>query len=272
MTEDNNYQRNMLYFISAHVALYAAAAVFWQLPLVSTLILQVVLTVVCFAGYSLRETHKTLSKDLIALSLALTPGVLVFMLEGKIWQLDAHMYFFSVLAMVIGLRSMRATLVAAAAIAVHHLSLNFLMPFALYPEGADFGRVVFHAVIVVVETAMILMTIRGLHQSEEKIKQETLAARIALDEANSAKQKQAEAEQQVAAERKNAMTKIAVDFDQKVGGLVTSWHPPRPSLNQLPKQCAVLPIKHKGTAKAWPHLPATRFRMCRQCQLRWMIC
>ncbi len=222
MTQDNNYQRNMLYFVAAHIVIYIAADMFLHLPIVSTLILQGVLTAVCFAGYKLRHSHEALSKDLVAISLALTPGVLVYMLEGKVWQLDAHMYFFAVLAMVIGSRSMRSTLLASGAIAVHHLSLNFLMPYALYPEGADFARVVFHAVVVIVETAMILLTIRGLNQSEEKIKQETLAARISLDEANRAKQKQAEAEQQVAAERKNAMTKIAVDFDQKVGGLVTS--------------------------------------------------
>ena len=222
MSQDSHYQRNVLYFVSTHIVIYAATAFFLGLPLISTLILQAALTLVCGVGYKVRTTNELLSKDLSAVALALTPGVLVYMFEGETWQLDAHMYFFAVLAMVIGSRSMRASIFAAAAIAVHHLSLNFLMPYALYPEGADFVRVLFHAIIVVVETAMILLTIRGLNKNENRIQQEGNTAKLALDEANLAKKKQAEAESKMQEERKNAMSQIAVGFDQKVGGLITS--------------------------------------------------
>src|SRR6202012_20788 len=41
-------------------------------------------------------------------------------------------------------------------IALHHLTLNFLAPALIFPEGADFARVLLHAVIVVIETAALV--------------------------------------------------------------------------------------------------------------------
>ena len=47
----------------------------------------------------------------------------------------------------------RPILAGAVAVALHHLVLNFLPPAAVYPGGADFGRVVLHAVILLIEAA-----------------------------------------------------------------------------------------------------------------------
>jgi methyl-accepting chemotaxis protein len=45
--------------------------------------------------------------------------------------------------------------VAGTTIAVHHLTLNFIYPYAVFPDGSDFPRVLIHAVIVVVQVAAL---------------------------------------------------------------------------------------------------------------------
>jgi methyl-accepting chemotaxis protein len=50
----------------------------------------------------------------------------------------------------------RVIVVAAGVTALHHLGLNFLMPLAVFPDGANFWRVVLHAGIVVIEGAVMI--------------------------------------------------------------------------------------------------------------------
>src|SRR5690606_19417223 len=50
----------------------------------------------------------------------------------------------------------RVILAAAGTIALHHLVLNFALPAAVFPDGADLGRVVLHAMIVVLETGVLV--------------------------------------------------------------------------------------------------------------------
>lgn len=83
-------------------------------------------------------------------------SLLVFLLNGHPWQIEAHFYYFVLLAMLAGLCEWRVILLAAVLIAVHHFSLNYLLPSAIYPGGTDFLRVLFHALFVVVETAMLI--------------------------------------------------------------------------------------------------------------------
>ena len=75
-------------------------------------------------------------------------SVFAFQLAGHPWQIDMHMYFFAALACLVAYCDYRPILVGTAAVALHHLALNFLLPAAIYPGGADLGRVVLHAVIL----------------------------------------------------------------------------------------------------------------------------
>jgi methyl-accepting chemotaxis protein len=177
---DNNtqvmqHQKYMLYFVGANIPIFLAVALYVGHSAISSTIIQCILFGLILAGRTLAKKDSTIGLDLSAIAIVLTPAVLVYALEGEVGQLDAHMYFFATLAMLTGFKSIRAALIGTVAIAVHHLALNFLMPFALYPEGADFMRVVFHAVIVLVEAAVIVLTIRGLQQSDIKITKESEA-------------------------------------------------------------------------------------------------
>jgi methyl-accepting chemotaxis protein len=112
-----------------------------------------------------------LDRSLVVVSLAITvalvgqTSLLVYAFEGHPWQVEMHFYYFVVLAMLSGFCGWRALLLAAALIAIHHLGLNFLLPAAVYPGGADLIRVVVHALFVVIEVAMLIYIGRVIREA-----------------------------------------------------------------------------------------------------------
>jgi two-component system sensor histidine kinase/response regulator len=98
------------------------------------------------------------------------PALLVYLFNGHPWQMDMHMYFFATLALVIGWCDWRPIVVAAIAIAAHHLMLNFIFPLAVFPGGADLPRVYLHASIVAFQTAVLVWLSFTLDASFRRIK------------------------------------------------------------------------------------------------------
>ncbi len=157
---------------------------------------------------------------LVAVAVVGMVSDVVFEMAGSPWQVDAHMYFFAVLAGLVAYCDFRVILAATVATALHHLSLNFLLPAAIYPGGADFFRVVLHAIILVGEAGVLiwlaltlnrLMTVSAEHLAEVE------AARTAETRANadraSAKE---EAERRAAA----ATAALADGFERAIGQIV----------------------------------------------------
>jgi methyl-accepting chemotaxis protein len=87
---------------------------------------------------------------------------MVYAFSGHPYQIDLHMYFFAALAVTAGWCDWRALVAFAGVTAVHHLGLNYLMPSAVFPTAEpDLGRVVLHALIVVLQTALLVwLTVR----------------------------------------------------------------------------------------------------------------
>ena len=83
-------------------------------------------------------------------------SVFAYQLAGHPWQIDMHMYFFAALACLVAYCDYRPILAGTVAVALHHLVLNFLLPAAIYPGGADLGRVVLHAVILLIEAGVLI--------------------------------------------------------------------------------------------------------------------
>ena len=112
------------------------------------------------------------TRCVIAVGYCMQAATLTFLASGHHWQIDMHMYFFAALAISVAMFDIRATLAAAAATAVHHLVLNFVAPALVFPGGADFPRVVLHAVIVVAETGVLFYLIsefsRVMNDAENK--------------------------------------------------------------------------------------------------------
>lgn len=93
---------------------------------------------------------------------AVLPAVLVFLLSGRIWQIDGHMYFFVALAALTMLCDWRPIALASVLIALHHLLLDLIVPgFVFYGTGS-IGRVVLHALAVVLQFAALAYVTRSL--------------------------------------------------------------------------------------------------------------
>src|SRR5262249_28413977 len=132
------------------------------------------------ATMSWRMSGNGLSTRMI-FAVALMGGVSVFayQLAGHAWQIDMHMYFFAALACLVAYCDYRPILAGTVAVALHHLVLNFLLPAAIYPGGADFGRVVLHAVILLIEAGVLSWLALTLSHLFETTAQKTAEAEAA---------------------------------------------------------------------------------------------
>src|SRR5262249_26634850 len=82
-------------------------------------------------------------------------ALLVLEFSRHAFQIAMAMAFFAGLAIVVVWCCWMSIVIAGAVVAMHHLILNFIYPYAVFPDGADFTRVVIHAVIVVAEIAAL---------------------------------------------------------------------------------------------------------------------
>ena len=125
------------------------------------------------------------TRYLSAIALMGEPAILLVLLRGHSWQMDMHMYFFAMLALTIAWCDRRAILTAAAAVALHHLLLLYLLPYAVFPGEGNLGRVILHAAIVVFQAAVLVWLSDRLAESFERNQRmgaEILAKNEALEE------------------------------------------------------------------------------------------
>ncbi|WP_051881557.1 methyl-accepting chemotaxis protein [Parvularcula oceani] len=196
------------------VALGCLASYLVVLPLAALAVApEKTLTVLIVAGALLGGTFglvrtarpSTLTRAAVAVSLVLGPAIALYVFEGHPWQLDMHMTFFAALALTALMCDGRAVMAGAAATAVHHLGLNFILPQLVFPEGADTMRVLIHAVVLVAECGALVwlceQLARALNLADAKVAevQEQIVKIEELSERQLAEQRQraeAEAEQE----------------------------------------------------------------------------
>jgi methyl-accepting chemotaxis protein len=157
-------------------------------------------------------------------AVALMGGVslLVYQLSGHPWQIDMHMYFFATLACLAAYCDFRPILIGAAAVALHHLTLNFAYPAAVYPGGSDFARVVVHAVILVFEAAILVWLPYKLSQMFELMAEKNAEAEAAKAAQQKATAERIDAEREARQERDTARRQLADGFEQTVGHIVAA--------------------------------------------------
>ncbi|HTF76839.1 MAG TPA: methyl-accepting chemotaxis protein, partial [Bradyrhizobium sp.] len=187
----------------------------WLLPTLLTVALATAATL------SWRAAGNGLSTNLLV-AVALMGGVSVFtfQLSGHPWQIDMHMYFFAALACLVAYCDYRPILVGTVAVALHHLALNFIIPAAIFPGGADFGRVVLHAGILILEAGVLLWVARQLARLFETTAQKTAEAESATAAEARANANRAEADQKAKQENDAALRRLATEFERKVGHIV----------------------------------------------------
>jgi methyl-accepting chemotaxis protein len=145
----------------AHVLLAGGVALLarnrWEEPMAIALIVALVATL---AAWKLRDGLAL--RSVLAVCLTFGPILFVFAGRGHLsgiagngdWQVDYHMYFFGVFAMLTAFVDWRPIAVSAALTAGHHLILDLVVPGNVFPEeGID--RVALHAIAVVIECGVL---------------------------------------------------------------------------------------------------------------------
>ena len=161
----------------------------------------------------------------LTFAIALMGGVSVFayQLAGHPWQIDMHMYFFAALACLVAYCDYRAILAGTVAVALHHLALNFLLPAAIYPGGADLGRVVLHAGILLMETGVLCWLSFKLSHLFETTAQKTAEAEAAGAAEARANRERLEVESMARQDRDATRRELAAGFERKVGIIVVAF-------------------------------------------------
>ena len=172
------------------------------------------------ATVSWRMSGNGLSTRLIvAVALMADVAMFVFQLAGHRWQVDMHMYFFAALACLVAYCDYRPIVIGTVAVALHHLTLNFLLPAAVYPGGSDFGRVVLHAVILLIEAGVLIWLTTTVTHLFEMAAQKTAEA-----DAASAAEARATADRNMAEQAKRdrdaARRELSAGFERRISGVV----------------------------------------------------
>lgn len=147
--------------------------------------------------------------------------------SGHAWQIDSHMLFFAVLAIVATMQSIPALLLACAVTAVHHLTLGLLLPALVFPEGtllSNLFRVVFHAVIVVFEAGILIWSMVRSAKAAAEIKtaREALATTAAKAEEAQRTAERARERAIAAAERTRAEGQRAATAVEQIAGTASA--------------------------------------------------
>ena len=158
-------------------------------------------------------------RAMVGVALMAQVSLLVAAMGGHAWQTDMHMAYFAALALLVVYCDWVVIAAAAATVAVHHLGLSYLLPSAVFPGSASLGRVIVHAVILIVEAGALIAVTASVNNmfavaSSERAKAEDAVgeARAANDAAESARRSEEEthARNAAAREREEAQRANAV--------------------------------------------------------------
>jgi methyl-accepting chemotaxis protein len=125
-------------------------------------------------------------RALTGVALMAQVSLLVAALGGHAWQTDMHMAYFAALALLVVYCDWMVIAAAAATVAVHHLGLSYLLPAAVFPGSASLGRVIVHAVILIVEAGALIAISSSVNQMFAVSASALAKAEAAVEEARAA--------------------------------------------------------------------------------------
>jgi len=188
----------------------------WLAPTIAA----AVVAAIAFGIWRMLGGAAALTRYVIAVATVVQVSLMVLAAAGP-WQIDFHMIYFAALAMLVAFCDWRTILVAAAVTAVHHLSLNFLLPWAVFPDGANFARVVFHAVVVVLEVVVLVLLSHKLVSLFDGAAAAVAKAETAVAETEKLGREQQALQLSTAKERQELLLSLADRFESAVKGAVT---------------------------------------------------
>ena len=211
--------RGLIAFLWANVALVIAIAALRGLPMLMPGLLALVLAGAATLSWRMAGNGPS-TRLVVAVAAMGMVALAVFEMAGHPWQIDMHMYFFATLAGLVVYCDAGAILAGAVAVAVHHLALNFLLPAAIYPGGADFGRVVLHAVILVSEAGVLMWLADALARLIARSARQMAEIEAARAAENAAVAEREAAEHRLRDAAAAQLRHLADGFEERVGRLV----------------------------------------------------
>ncbi|MGK7651545.1 methyl-accepting chemotaxis protein [Roseovarius sp. B08] len=113
------------------------------------------------AGALAQHSRSRLAAAFIAAGLVGQCALFTAALAGHPWQIDTHMMFFAVLAVISTMGSIRVLVMACGLTAVHHLGLTLAVPAMVYPSAELMSNVIrtaLHGTIVVIEGGVLSLS------------------------------------------------------------------------------------------------------------------
>lgn len=167
------------------------------------------------------STNRSLVSNTLAVALMGQVMLIVASLKGHPYQIDAHMYFFSCLGILVMLLDPVAILFATVAVAVHHLALFFTASAYVFNSDSGFGRVVIHAVILLAEAGVLMVMCLLLNRAFGNARVAQNASAEAMKQLQGSTEKQEQMSKQSAAERQQLLERMAGQFETGVQEIIT---------------------------------------------------
>lgn len=136
--------------------------------------------------------------------------------QGMPWQTDLHMAFFAALAISALLYDIPAILLGTAIVAVHHLGLGMTLPNLVFYGGGNFGRILLHAVILIVEAAGLIWLMHNTFKLLAIAQENSLAAETNAEQSRALAREVEEGEVTRRDERNRTMTELRTEFGSVV--------------------------------------------------------
>lgn len=128
----------------------------------------------------MRKDAGAFARITVGITVPIYPAAALALMKGDAWQVDIHMAFFASVAIVVILCDWRAILASTLVVAVHHLGLNYVATEYVFSGGASFDRVVLHAVILLMESGVLMWVASQLTSLFTSVASEAQRAREAL--------------------------------------------------------------------------------------------
>ncbi|MBD8678585.1 methyl-accepting chemotaxis protein [Sphingomonas sp. CFBP 13720] len=190
---------------------------------------------------ALRRRYDAAARATMGTLAAAIPAMLVFLLRGHPWQMDAHMYFFVGMAALVVLADWRPIAVATTLTAIHHIALEWLAPSFVFTGDGNIGRIAFHVVAVGLQFGILAIlttqlnrlftaqdaALRRSHELAEvaedgqrRAEEAMRLARAAELQAADERRQREEQTARIARERRSELVMLAQEFERSVTTVV----------------------------------------------------
>lgn len=211
--------KTLIPFLYVNILLVYSSSFMTGNPWMGATIAAVIFAVIPTVFWRLNPTSPA-TRYTVAVALMIMPSLLVYMFRGHYWQIDIHMYYFAALAVIVLFCDWKSILVATVVVAVHHLVLNFTVPVWVFPEGAEFFRVVLHAVVVVLESAALLALALRLEKTFYTVEDAVHQAEEAQEKARLLTEEQLAAEKKNREEQRVTRRQTADQFEKDIASVI----------------------------------------------------